>query len=488
METLKETLNQYKWTLLAGIIVAVLITLITANLHVVRFLNYKMQNNAEGVLSILQSQVKNEEVQDDWFFEEGMEYLLSQDEYSSELTVFFEEQFVLFNEEWKKQIVKAYCHKGLNLSMSKELMDVLIKYIDEEGIKSYIAQLSVADLEQGLVLTYGNNPTVDDAFVDSMYKVLSNYPEKLSLDKFSFNLYDVLSYAGENAETKIQVLFSKVNSEVAKENVFKQLRSQKLTEEQLCKWVEFFNSTGLISSDDYTSFKTSYDNICLLRKQYNALDDEEVELQNKKAEVEAKIGDKMTTLESKKAEVQSLESEVSKLENTLERLVNYSDMALYIEKASGTGSNEYIASAPRNSLFGVKPSSLKYIVKLTSTSFDGEGVYDVPVYYQGIKSGTNGNEYAYYVEVSSSDIKSIDTKMAERDQQINTLNALKQETNQIENEVSTIKEELKYDETQEALKAIAVQREEYSTKINEEVVNIRKLFGFTNITIELKKA
>ena len=55
METFKETFNQYKWPLLAGVIVAVLIALITANLHVLRFLNYKVQGNVEGVFSILQS-------------------------------------------------------------------------------------------------------------------------------------------------------------------------------------------------------------------------------------------------------------------------------------------------------------------------------------------------------------------------------------------------------------------------------------------------
>lgn len=488
METLKETFKHYKWTLLAGIIVAVLITLITANLHVLRFMNYRMQNNVEGVLSILQSQVNNESVQDDWFFEQGMEYLLEQDTYSEELTSFFGEHFIRFNEEWEKDIIKAYNNKNLTLEMSKELMDVLIKYINEDGIKDYVTKLPVADLEQGLVLVYGNNPTVDTTFVDSLCKILNNYPEKLALDKFTFNLYDVFNYAGENAEEKVRLLFSKVNSEVAKENIFKQLRTQELTEEQLCKWVEFFKNTELITAENYTEFNTFYNDICLLRSQYHALDDEEVKLKNEKAAVDAKIGDKTTNLAAKQAEVKTLQDEVSELETSLERLVNYSDMELYIEQASGTGSNEYIASIPRNSLFGKKPSSLKYIVKLTATSYDGDGVYEVPVYYQGIKKGTNENEYGYYVEVSQSDINSIDAKMAERNSKLSTLDTLKQEVSTLESEISTIKKEGKYDETQEALKNITAQREEYSAKINEKVVEIRKLFGFTNIKIELKTA
>lgn len=487
METFKETFNQYKWPLLAGVIVAVLIALITANLHVLRFLNYKVQGNVEGVFSILQSQIKNEEVQDDWFFEQGMQYLLEQDEYSEELISFFEEQFTTFNVDWKKQIIKAYNAKNLTFTMSKELMDVLMEYMDEEGIKDYIAKLPLEDFEQGLVLTYGNNTKVDEAFIESLYKILSIYPEKLSFEKFTFNLYDILSYTGENAKEKVQLIISKVDTKVAKENIFNKLRTQELSEEELCKWVEFFNTTEIITSDDYGAFKKSYENICLLRKKYNALDDEEVRLKNEKAVVEAKIGDKATTLEAKKSAVQTLESEVTKLESSLDQLVSYSDMDLYIEKPSGTGSNEYIASTPRNGLFGVKPSYPKFIVKLTSTSFGGEGVYDVPVYYQGVKSGTNGDEYGYYVEVSTSDINGINEKMAERDAKNAELSAAKKEVSQIENEIASIKKEYKYDETEEALKAITVQRDEYSTNINEEIVNIRKLFGFTNINIDLKK-
>ncbi len=77
--------------------------------------------------------------------------------------------------------------------------------------------------------------------------------------------------------------------------------------------------------------------------------------------------------------------------------------------------------------------------------------------------------------------------MAERDAKNAELSAAKKEVSQIENEIASIKKEYKYDETEEALKAITVQRDEYSTNINEEIVNIRKLFGFTNINIDLKK-
>ena len=486
MEVLKKTFNQYKWTLLAGVIVAILIALITANLHVLQFVSYKMQNDTEGVLSILQSQVNHEEVQDDWFFEQGMQYLLKQDEYSDELKSFFEEQYEIFTVEWKKEIIKAYNEKRLNLPINKDVMDVLIEYIDDVDIRSYVTKLEVNDFEQGLVLTYGNNPEINAEFIEALYKLLNIYPNKLCFNKFQFNLYETLNYTGENAAEKIQFIVSKIEPAVAKENIFKHLRNQEITEEQLCKWVEFFNSTGIIATNEYAKFKEYYGNICLIRNQYNALDDEEVKLKNKIAEVDAKIADQNTKLQEKQAQIAPLEGEISQLESTLDSLTNYSYMPLYIERASGTGSNEYIASVPRNGLFGMRPSDLKYIVKLKATSFVKQGIYNLNLYSQGTKSGADGGEYSYFVEASASDIAQIEDMKSQRLNKISALDTIKQEASQIENEINAVKSENQYNETKEALDNIAGRRTEYSSKVNEEIIKIRQLFGLSNITIDLK--
>ncbi|MBE6023013.1 MAG: hypothetical protein E7231_07240 [Cellulosilyticum sp.] len=488
MGVLKETFNQYKWTILAGIIVAILIALITANFHVLQFLGYKMQNNTEGVLSIIKTQARHEETQDDWFFEQGMQYLMRQEEYSEELTSFFEEQYSDFTVEWKKAIISAYNDKRLSLPMSKEVMDVLVQYIDDESIRSYLTRLSLDDFEQGLVLTYGNDPEVDDVLVDSLYKLLTIYPEKLSFNKFQFNLYDVLNYSGENAEEKIRYIFSKVEPSVAKENIFKQLRNEEITEEQLCDWVEFFNSTGIIAASEYRDFNEIYGNICLIRSQYNALDGEEVELKNIIAAVDAKISEQVKQLEEKESQVAPLESEISQIETTLDSLTNSSYISLYIEKSSGTGSHEYIASVPRNGLFGMKPSDLKYIIKLNSTSFVKDGVYNLSLYYKGTKTGTTGAQYDYYEEVSESDLAKIETMKDERSSKLATLETLKQEVSQITSEINQAKVEGKYEQAKQALADIAGRRSEYSNKINEEVVKIRTLFGLSNIVIDLNKA
>lgn len=487
MDTLKETFNQYKWVLLAGIIVAILIALITANMHVLQFMNYKMQNNADGVLSILKSQVKNEEVQDDWFFTEGMQYLLGQEQYSEELSSFYEDYFEAFSLEWKKEIITAYNKKKLTLTMNKEVMDVLIEYIDDENIRSYITRLSLKDFEQGLLSLYGNNPVIDETLIETLYKLLNIYPEKLSFEKFQFNLHEVLNYTGENAEEKIKFIFSKIEPEIAKENIFKELRNKAIGETELCEWIEFFKSTGIISNVEYTKFNEIYGKICLIRNQYNELDVKEVELKNKKAEVETKISVKNKTLEEKQTELAPLESEISTLQSSLDQLTNCVYMPLYLEKLAGTGSNEYIASHPRNNIFGKpKPSSLKYIVKLKSTEFSLAGIYNLNLYSQGTTKGANGDEYGYYVEVSNEDIAKVENLENEKNNKINALNALKQEINQLESDINTIKKEHQYDETVQALKALVLQREEYIKQVDEEVIEIRKLFGLSNIEINIK--
>ena len=490
METIKESLNQLKWTLLAGVIVAILIALITANLHVLQFMKCKINNDQEGILSILKTQVGNEEVQEDWFFVQGMEYLLNQEEYSENMTSFFEEDFGLFSSKWKKEVLKAYNQKRKSLVMNKDVMDVLSQYIDDEGIRSYLTRLTIEDFEQGLALLYGKNPEVNDALVDELYKFLNVYPNQLEMKKIQLDLYNILYYKGENAEEKIKLILSKIEPTVAKENLFSKLRNKELSEKELLKWVEFFNTTGIIAGNDYTEFNKSYNNICMLRKQYSELDGKEAELRAKKDEVEVKIGDKEKELEDKKNKMNSLKKEVSELEASLESLTDSYYMPLYIERSSGTGSNEYIASNPRSGFLGLgnRPSDLKYIVKLKSTSFVKEGVYNLNLYAQGTKKGNSGEEYAYYEEVSDSDLANIDSIYSQKESKQSELNQVTEEVNKGEGEINAIKEEYHYEENIKELQEIVVRRQEYNTKVDEEVINIRKLLGLNSIKIQISEA
>lgn len=485
METLKDIFNQFKWVLLAGIMVAVLVALITANLHVLQFMKYKMQNDTSGVISVLQVQSRNASKQDDWFFAQGMKYLLEQEEYTEELTTFFEEGFNSFEWDWQKEIIKGYNKRGLFLPMSEEVMTVLKDSINEESTRSYMKRLEPEIFEQGLIYIFGDKPQVTQTLIDGLYSLLSVYSKQLIFDKFQFDLYEALNYAGENVAEKVELIISKISPEQAKSNIFSRLRTQDITEEQLCNWMEFFNTTGIIAENEYAQFKNTYGNICLIRSQYKQLDGQQIELKNKKDVVDAQISESVKTLAVKQAELSSTESEISKLESTLDSMTNFLFMNLYIERTSGTGSGEYIASSPRSGIFGPRPSDLKYIVQLQSTSFSQPGIYNVSVYYKGIKKGTSGEEYGYYVEVSASDTSSIEDMKRQRSEKLNALTSLKSEISELESQISAVKKENHYDDIESALKNIVLQRDEYKKQVNEEVIHLRQLFGLSNINISI---
>lgn len=486
METLKETFNQYKWVLLAGIIVAILIALITANLHVLEFMGYKIKNDTAGIISVLETYTKNEDKQDDNFFVQGITYLVEQDTYTDEIRSFFENNFSYFSEERQKQIVKGYNSKKLNLAMNEDLMHLLVENIDDEVMKAYIKRMTPSDLEQGLVFIYGTNPGVNETLVNSLYELLNGYEDKLEFNRFQFNLYDLLIYSGEDAEVKKKVILSKVPSELARENIFKELRTKSITEDQICKWVEFFNDTQIISKSEYLTFQDAYSEICLIRSQYKALDEQQVELQNKKDAVDVQISSSLEQLEETQKEISVKQREIGVLETQIDELTNYTHMALYIEKASGTGSNEYIASIPRNSLFGFRPSSQKYIVKLQESSLANEGVQYLDIYYKGSKTNGSGDEYGYYIEVSNSDLANISALENERNEKLGVLAKLKEEVTALESKINSIKKENQYDENQQALMNIAAQREEFSSKLSEETIRIKDLFGLKDLKILLE--
>ena len=466
METLKETFKQYKWVLLAGVIVAILIGLITANLHVLRFMSYKMQNNTQGIISILQSNIRSNQQQDDWFFTQGVDYLVEQEEYTEEIKGFFETNFAKFSIEKKQQIIKAYNIRNLYLNMNADLMSVLIENINDDTIKAYIRRLSPENFEQGLVLVYGNNPEVNSELINGLDEVLNIYPKQISFEKFQFNLYDLLNYTGEKATEQ---------------------KKRIITEEQLCEWVKFFNETEIITNSEFTAFNNAYSEIVLIRSQYKGLDEEQVELQNKKDQVDLQISDSLKAVEEKQSKIAAKQSEISAIETHLDELTNYTHMPLYIEKLAGTGNNEYIASAPRGGWLEIYiPSSQKYIVKLNSTELADKGVTYLDVYFKGTKQTSSGDEYAYYVQVSNADLAQISSRESERNTKLKELESLKAEVSKLENKIETIKNENNYDENQQALMSIATKREELSTKLSEKTLIIKELFGLKDLRISLE--
>lgn len=487
MEKVKEIFQQYKWVLLASVIVAILVALITANFHVLQFMKYKLSNNVSGVIQTISVNVSSEKHQEEWYFQEGMEYLIDQEEYTDEIKTFFETNFDYFSPELQKQVIKGYSDRKLYLTMTKGFMELIVANKDDEIIQGYLKHLPLEELESGLTLIYGNAPKVTEEFVIELSSLLAHYPNQLSFNKFKFNLYNVLTLAETNSNINVQTIIAKIEPSAARENIFKDLKLEPINEKELCSWLDLFNNAGVITPQEYAQFNKIYGEICMIRKQYQGLDEEEVELQNKKNMVETKISGSLKTLEEKQKEIHALSTAIDELESKIDNLTNYIYMPLYIEEPSNTGSNEYIASVPRGGLFGLRPSSQKYILKLVDSDFVKAGVYNVNVYLQGTKATNSGAVYDYYVEASQSDLNDIEALKSDRSSKLSQQDTLQQEVNTLQAEIDQIKKENNYDENQKALESIATRREEYSTKATEKILKIKQMFGLSNITISLKE-
>lgn len=488
MEKTKEMLKQYKWVLLAGIIVAILIGLVTANFHVLQFVKYKATNNRQGVVSILQARVSNNN-QKEWYFEQGMAYLLGQDTYTEEITTFFENNFESFSKENQLEIIKGYQQQQLKLPLNKELMVFLIANKQEHYIKQYIQAISPIELEKGLSLVYGNQPKVDQTFIRDLNEILAFYPQELPFEKFQFDLYEMLRLAKGESLDEAKAILGQLNAEKARKNLMDQIKSQPITEQQLVNWVKLFKDTEMITVSEYNEFDKLYTDICMIRSQYQGLDQEKIDLENKKELVETQISETSRQLQAKEKEISNIKTEISQVENELEQLTNYAYMPLYIERASGTGNNEYIASVPKGGLFGsLRPSSQKYIVKLTQSTFLKEGVYNLNVYLDGSKTTANGAQYAYYVEVSQAKKGQMETLTKQRENKISARQKLEKEAATMQSQIKQVKAENNYDEVIAALNSMESKRSEYASHLTKKVAEIKSLFGLSQFSIDIDDA
>lgn len=487
MEQIKEEFNRYKWILLAGIIVSILIGLIAANFHVIKFIGYKLEGDSKGIVTILESHVKNKNSQSEWYFTSGITELLNDEEWLEETHIFLDGNFNYFTPETQISIIDGYNRKKMFLTTSKELITNFMSELENKSIQDYIKRMTPEELERGLVMFYGKNPKVDDKFIDQMYTILNIYPNKIPYNEFKFDLKQILALEGEENNAKKIAIFEGINPDNARNTIMESFKNQSISGEELKYCVEFLNETGIIDNQTYINFTNIYSEIFVVKDKYKELEIRKVELENQRQAIEVQIGQSLVDLETKQKEIEVLEGEISTIDAELGRLTDYAYMALYIEKKSGTGNNEYEASIPRKGIFGnYKPSSQKYIVKLSDTSFLVEGVYYVDIYMNGTKVNDKGNEYPYYIEVSESEKNNISRLQEDRQAKSAQKSSVETQAKELEQQVNEVKQEMGYDKNEEELKTMATQKEDLKKQLDEKIVEIKKMFGLSNLIIEAK--
>ena len=488
MNLIKEEFNRYKWILLTGVIVSVLIGLIAANFHVIKFIGHKLNNDSIGMIEILENHVKNKSSQSEWYFTSGITELLSQKEWPEETHTFMDSNFQYFNSNTQLEVIDGYNRKKMFLTTSKELMSNFISMLDNKTVQDYIKRMSPEELENGLIMFYGKTPEMNQKFIDEIYNVLSIYPNKIPFVEFKFDLKQILSLKGEENNAKKIAIFEGIDPKSARQSVMESFKNESITGEELKYCVEFLNQTEILDNATYIKFNDIYSQIFVLEDKFKELEITKVELENQREAIEVQIGQSLVNLETKSKEINSLDSEIANIDAELDKLTNYAYMALYIEKQSGTGHNEYEASIPRKGIFGdYKPSNQKYIVKLSQTGFLVEGVYYLDIYMNGTKTNNRGNEYPYYEEVSETQINNIANFQAQRQEKASQRDRIQTEINSLEVEVDKIKKDMGYDENENNLKEMAIQKEDITKQLNEKVVEIKKMFGLSNLKIDVKQ-
>ncbi|MDF2612289.1 MAG: hypothetical protein K0S71_75 [Clostridia bacterium] len=478
MEKIREQIKTYKWVLIVGVIVALLMAILAANMHVISFISYRMQGDTKDIIRLLNRDIKNKSRQDDWYFTQGTQYLL--EEASSDGLAFLEENFDKFNVERQYHILEGYNNKKLLFVNHNSVIKLLMQHLDHLALQNYVKRLDSEVLDEELFYYFGDNPDVTNDFVSTLYKILAAYPNQLPLNQFKFNLYTLLTMDGEEIDVKRNLIFSKLHSQAAKELLFKELKTKPIKIEALNEWIELLSKNKVVNSDDYAAFTAIYSELQLIRSRHKSLGEREVDFLNKKQTIEMKIGDSLKLLETNLTNINGVKYEVASLEKELNELTDYAYMALYIDKAYGGG--DYEASVPRKSLFGsYKPSSQKYIIKLNTTDFYKEGVYYVDVYLKGTKINDRGDEYPYYIEVSKENLERIDTLGRSRKLQLEELEKLTKETAVLQQQVDYTKQEMGYDQNEAELKNIASERQGLLKKMESKIIEIKNLFGIGNI-------
>ncbi len=482
MEKLKQELIQYKWVFIIGLAVAIVLGVIGANLHVFSFMTYKAKGDTPSIIGLLKKDIKNTKRQDDWYYKQGVSYLLQ--EGSQESLDFLDENFGDFIPERQYDIIEGYNKRQLLLKNQKAFMTLFMQDISHQGCKTYLQRMAPEALDEALYYYFGAEPTVDKTLVETLGRLLSSYPHQIPLNKFKFDLYEVLVLEDEALTEQKAILFSKCESEKARELFFAKLKTKPVALDTLKEWVEFLNRSGVLRPQEYVEFSNKYSEIQLARQGLKDLETKEVDLNNQKEAIELQLGDRLKLLEQQQQTRDKLQTEVKELENKLESLADYAYMALYIEAGSGLGKGEYEASTPKKNIFGnYKASSQKYIVKLSSTEFYKEGVYYVDVYLKGTKTNKVGNEYPYYVEVSNEELKNMETLQGQRQDKVKELETLTSQLGTLEKEVENMKTELGYEQNRKDLVELVQRRQELAKKCDEKVVEIKTLFGIGAINL-----
>ncbi len=480
--SIKHTLKTNKKLIIVATGTGLAVMVLVINMHFFQMSYYMMCDHTIKIAELIERDLTKKQRQDDWYFKEGLTVLL--DELDDTTKTFVEEKFGLFIPERQEEIIGAYNKQKLTFKQNQVVFETIINTQQTHVYRNYMHNLSVEELEKGLKLCFGETPKLTQDSVAQIYKIVSLQQQKLVLQDFKINPYELMMFPHNGDVESISLkLLDTIAPEAVKESLFKELKTNPIEMEVFATWVDILNKKKIISTNEYAQFTTSYGNIKRIQDRYKQVLIQEVDLQNIKQMTDVQteqIRNTITKLETQKetAEAQRVQDEAA-----LWELNNYKEMNLYVLDQYQNG--DYEVAIPQQSwLFGTyKPSSEKVRLTVTRTAIEEQGVKLFQVYNQGLSE----EGLPYYREVSNDDLAQIEALKAQIQKTEALIDESEKQINQLQQEVAQIHKQNNYEQTVLLLEEVAGTKESLELEIKKEKVAIQNLFEIGELLVNIKK-
>ncbi len=480
MKKIKVILIKNKKVVIASFTALIVSAMITLNINLIQVVFFKMNQQTESIVQILDKNVLNQESQESLYFRTGMDYVLSNLDEDGQK--FINDKFDKFNKTMQITIIETYNKEKLLLQSAQPIIDYIAKGDTHNAYRQYIQRIDIEAFERELARYFGKEPEVTQDMVNALYRVMQLKNQKLPMEQFSFSVYELMSFPHKGDASSVAIrLLGYFEPEQLKNKLFEEMKVKPIDVDLLQEWVEVLSNKNIITTEEYTTFVNNYNGIKRVREENKNLLIQEVDLINVKGRIEVETNVLIAEQDKIRKEIEGIQSSKAAKESELRNHTNYKSVEVYILDQYPNG--EYEAAVPEKSwLLGTyKPGDHRMRVKTTRTTIDKLGIWNLEVYVKG----STDNGLPYYVEVSAADkalIKGIQDEIAAFESQ---RSEKAKKVDQLGQEVEQIRKANNYQQTVELLDQLIDKKEQVQIDLNKYQVEIQNLFGIGDVIVSL---
>lgn len=471
-----QWITEHKKVVIPTSAVVISLLVLIMNMNLIQISYFKMKEMPAQVVNIL-TKAKTKEYTH-FYFRQGLDYLM--EDLSEVSQRFIEKHFADFDKTTQTHIINQYNKEELLFQNQNIIFDKVISDVSSDTLKNYIKRLSTDTFERALSEYFDANAKLTQDGVDKLYKLLILRGERLPLEHFKINIYELLSFPhkGDIESTSIKLL-DYIETNRVKEILFTELKTKEIELSTLGLWVDILNKKRVISTTEYVGFTNHNGMIKRLQEELKQIELQEVDLMNMKQSIDVQT--EMIVNEAQKItkEIIDLNSQIETYTTEVNSLKNYKEIELYVLDRYENG--EYEAAVPEKSwLFGTyKPGSQKVRLKVTRSNVVDVGVQSFSVYNKGkLDDGC-----IYYVEVSNEQlthVKGIEDKIQLCNQNVVSK---QNEVNKLNQDIAQIRKTNNYESTLGLIQELELKKTNIALEIEKNKLAIQQLFGMGNILV-----